>query len=253
MSLILALDALHITFTHLTPISSATSFSKLHSSYTWPWVNSRKHFSSLLNNLRTTSSSHPNFCLFITLYGNIFPWISLLYMKLTHYIASSYWPWLFCTSQISENQKGERENPRTTAHEISLSTLQKHLFKQFKKDILKSNLQTACLQHQKWRLTQKWNGKLWYSFLFIFKLNHKSFFVDGILFNATTNPNSKGSGDANLYGLLLKQYADRRKTNVFFQPVQAFLFQSQKLGQSWDKNQTLQKPKKKRLKTVFGD
>lgn len=38
--------------------------SKLHSSYTWPWVNSRKHFSSLLNNLRTTSSSHPNFCVY---------------------------------------------------------------------------------------------------------------------------------------------------------------------------------------------
>lgn len=64
MSLILALYALHITVTHLTPISSATSFSKLHSSYTRPWVNSRKHFSSLLNNLRTTSSSHPNFCVY---------------------------------------------------------------------------------------------------------------------------------------------------------------------------------------------
>lgn len=46
--------------------------SKLHSSYTWPWVNSRKHFSSLLNNLRTTSSSHPNFCVYSLLCMAIF-------------------------------------------------------------------------------------------------------------------------------------------------------------------------------------
>lgn len=40
-----------------TNLISNFSFSKLHSSYTRPWANSRKHFSSLLNNLCTTSSS----------------------------------------------------------------------------------------------------------------------------------------------------------------------------------------------------
>lgn len=168
MSLISALVALHITFTHLTPISSANCIP--HTPDLGPTA-----LSSLLNNLCTTSSSRPtNLCLFVTLYGNIFSWISLLYirlllyMKLTHYIASSYWRRLFCTSQKSENQKCEWENPRTTAHEISWSTLQKHLFKQFKKDILKSNLQTASLQHQKWRLTQKCREMKWKVVVLVF-------------------------------------------------------------------------------------
>lgn len=56
---------------------------------------------------------------------------------------------------------------------------------------------------------------------FYFQIKHKSFIVDEISFNATTNPN--GPGDVNLYGSLLKQYADRRKTNVFFQPVTTLL------------------------------
>jgi len=58
---------------------------------------------------------------------------------------------------------------------------------------------------------------------------------------------------------LLKQYADRGETKTFsrLRPLLCRLVsiakKKQKRGQSGDKNQTLQKAKKKTLKTVFSD